>query len=63
LRIKSGSLSFEEVRTRALELDHVFQEAFATTTLPERPDYERVNRFLIHARRRIVDDAGTGQAL
>lgn len=62
LGIKSGGLSFEEVRTRALELDQLFQQAFAATRLPERPDYERVNRFLIHARRRMVDDPGTGQA-
>jgi hypothetical protein len=62
LRIKSGRLSFEEVRTRALELDQVFQEAFMATGLPERPDHERVNRFLIQARRRMVDDAATGQA-
>jgi uncharacterized protein len=60
LRIKGGSLLFEEVRTRALDLDQVFQQAFTTTTLPERPDYQRVNRFLIQARRRMVDDAGTG---
>jgi len=59
LRIKSGVLSFEEVRTRALELDQVFQQAFTATSLPERPDYERVNRFLIHARRRMVPDAAT----
>jgi hypothetical protein len=62
LRIKSGAFSFEDVRTRALELDQIFQQAFAATALPERPDYERVNRFLIRARRRMVDDAGTGQA-
>jgi len=62
LRIKGGGLSFEEVRTRALELDQVFQQAFATTALPERPDTERVNRFLIHARRRMVDEPGTRQA-
>lgn len=62
LGIKGGGLSFEEVRTRALELDQLFQQAFAATRLPERPDYERVNRFLIHARRRMVDDPGTGQA-
>jgi hypothetical protein len=62
LRIKGGGLLFEEVRTRALELDQVFQQAFTTTSLPERPDYERVNRFLLHARRRMVDDTGTGQA-
>lgn len=55
LRIKSGKLSFEEVRTRALELDHLFQEEFAATRLPERPDYERVNHFLVAARRRMVD--------
>jgi predicted nucleotidyltransferase len=60
LRIKSGALSFEDVRTRALEMDQVFQQAFAATTLPERPDYERVNRFLIRARRRMVDDVEPG---
>ncbi len=54
LRIRRGELTFEAVRTRALELDQVFQEAFASTQLPERPDYDRVNRFLIRARRRMV---------
>jgi predicted nucleotidyltransferase len=58
LRIKSGGLSFEEVRTQALELDRRFQEAFAATALPERPDYDRVNRFLVEARRRMVHDPG-----
>jgi len=62
LGIKGGGLSFEEVRTRALALDQVFQQAFAATSLPERPDYGRVNRFLIHARRRMVDDPGPGAA-
>lgn len=57
LRIKNGGLSFKEVRTRALELDQVFQQAFAATNLPERPDYEAVNHFLIRARRRMADDA------
>lgn len=51
LRIRNGALSFEDVRLRALALDQEFQQAFLTTTLPERPDLERVNRFLIHARR------------
>jgi uncharacterized protein len=61
LNIKSGALSFEEVRTRALELDQVFQQAFAATQLPERPDYDRVNRFLIKARRRMVDEPRPAQ--
>jgi uncharacterized protein len=54
LDIKGGSWPFEHVRLLALELNARFQEEFATTRLPERPDYDRVNRFLIDARRRRV---------
>ncbi len=60
LRIRAGTLSFAEVRTRALELDQLFQRAFADTRLPERPDTDRVNRFLIRARRRMVHDPEPG---
>jgi predicted nucleotidyltransferase len=52
LAIRHGKVPFEDVRKRALELDRHFQEAFAKTTLPEKPDTERVNMFLIGARRR-----------
>ncbi len=52
LAIRRGEVPFEAVEARALELDRVFQEAFATTKLPEKPDAERANRFLIAARRR-----------
>jgi hypothetical protein len=55
LAIKSGALTFEQARDRALELDREFQEAYRRTTLPERPDYQRVDEFLIWARRRRVD--------
>lgn len=51
LAIRAGTVPFESVRERALELDRVFRDAFERTTLPERPDTERVNRFLILARR------------
>ncbi|MCE9567233.1 MAG: nucleotidyltransferase domain-containing protein [Planctomycetes bacterium] len=54
LAIRRGQVAFEEVSKRALELDRVFQEAFTRTTLPEKPDTERANRFLIAARRRRV---------
>lgn len=54
LAIRTGEVAFEAVEARALELDRVFQEAFANTTLPEKPDTERANRFLIAARRRRV---------
>lgn len=54
LAIRAGAVPFEAVEARALELDRVFQEAFSGTKLPERPDTDRVNRFLIAARRRSV---------
>lgn len=54
LAIRAGKMSFDEVRGRALELDRQFQEAFTRTALPEKPDTDRVNRFLIAARRRMV---------
>jgi uncharacterized protein len=55
LAIKSGALSFEQAKARALELDRLFQEAYRQTALPEGPDYQRVDDFLIWARRRMVD--------
>jgi predicted nucleotidyltransferase len=55
LAIKAGTLSFAEARDRALALDRAFQEAYRHTTLPEQPDYERVDEFLFWARRRMVD--------
>jgi predicted nucleotidyltransferase len=55
LAIRSGALSFEEARARALDLDRQFQEAYRQTRLPEQPDYRRADEFLIWARRRMVD--------
>jgi hypothetical protein len=55
LAIKAGALSFEQARDRALELDRQFQEAYRNTTLPEQPDYRRVDEFLVWARGRMVD--------
>jgi predicted nucleotidyltransferase len=52
LAIRHGRVPFDAVQARALELDRQFQEAFVKTTLPEKPDSERANRFLIAARRR-----------
>jgi hypothetical protein len=62
LRIRGGTLTFDEVQRRALELDREFQAAFPATRLPDQPDYQRVNRFLVRARRRMVDVAGPGRA-
>jgi predicted nucleotidyltransferase len=55
LHIRNSGLGFEEVKLRALELDERFQQAFERTALPEQPDYDRVDDFLIRARRRMVD--------
>jgi uncharacterized protein len=55
LHIRNDGLPFEEVKRRALELDERFQRAFERTSLPEQPDYARVDDFLIRARRRMVD--------
>ena len=38
------------------ELLQEFDQAFAKTNLPERPDYEKANAFLIKARRSMVED-------
>jgi uncharacterized protein len=54
LAIKRGELPWEEVNAWRLELHRAFDAAFAATRLPERPDYDRVNAFLLHARRSMV---------
>lgn len=51
LAVKRGELTWAEVDAWRRELHRDFEAALATTTLPERPDYERVNSFLISARR------------
>lgn len=56
LNIRDGKLSFEEVRARAFALDREFQDAFAGTSLPEQPDFRRIDDFLIRARRSVVHD-------
>jgi predicted nucleotidyltransferase len=55
LEVRDGGLSFEEVKRRALALDERFQGAFERTTLPDQPDYDRVDAFLIRTRRKMVD--------
>lgn len=61
LAIKRGERSWDEVNSWRLDLHRQFDEAFRTTSLPERPDYDRVNAFLVRARRSAVTDSGTGE--
>lgn len=51
LAIRRGELSWDDVNARRLALHKEFDAALATTKLPERPDYERANAFLLQARR------------
>jgi uncharacterized protein len=37
-----------------LQLHKQFDEAFQQSRLPERPDYEKANNFLLKARRSVV---------
>jgi len=51
LAIKRGEVPWEETEKWRLALHVEFDKAFAQTKLPERPDYEKANAFLIKARR------------
>lgn len=50
LAVKRGEMPWEEVDAWRCELHDRFDRAFRHTSLPDRPDHERVNQFLIHAR-------------
>jgi hypothetical protein len=56
LAIRRGEVPWQEVEDWRLGLHHEFNAAFETTRLPERPDYERANAFLISARRRALSE-------
>ena len=55
LAIRNAQYSFEEVEQMATELNKRFADAFEETRLPEQPDFDAVDRFLIEARRSVVD--------
>jgi len=56
LAIKRGELAWEEVNVWRLALHKQFDRALEKTTLPERPDYDKANSFLVWARRTMVKD-------
>jgi predicted nucleotidyltransferase len=51
LAIRRGEVAWEEVEQWRLALHKELDGALRTTGLPEHPDYERANEFLIRARR------------
>lgn len=54
LAIRDGALGWEEVDAWRLSLHLEFDRAFERTTLPDRPDYDRANAFLVRVRRNMV---------
>lgn len=54
LAIRNQEMSWPEVDAWRLRLHQVFDRAFTNTHLPQRPDYEAANAFLLRARRTMV---------
>ena len=54
LAVKRGELPWSEVDDWRKQLHRDFESALAQTKLPERPDYEAANAFLIKARKTMV---------
>ena len=56
LAIRRGEVPWDDVENWRLSLHKEFNAAFETTKLPERPDYDRADVFLISARRRALSE-------
>ncbi len=54
LSIRHGDLPWAEIDQLRLSLHKEFDSALTHTSLPERPDYDRANAFLLKARRSMV---------
>jgi hypothetical protein len=54
LAVKRGEMPWPEVDLWRKELHSNFEHALSATKLPERPDYEGANRFLVKARREMA---------
>lgn len=50
LAVKRGEVPWSDVDAWRMELHRDFEQALAATKLPERPDYDAANRFLVRAR-------------
>ncbi|MGI8552097.1 MAG: nucleotidyltransferase domain-containing protein [Dehalococcoidia bacterium] len=57
LAIRRGETPWEEINGWRLDLHREFDDAYRHTRLPEHPDFERANRFLIRARESMVSSA------
>lgn len=49
LDVRNGRVAFEDVLAEADDLQHRLEDRLQNSQLPERPDYDRVNKFLAEA--------------
>lgn len=56
LAIKQGDMPWDETEKWRLSLHREFDKALEQTTLPERPDYENANAYLLKARRAALSE-------
>lgn len=56
LAIRSGNQDWDEINRWRLDLHRQFEQAFEQTKLPEKPNYEQANQFLIKARRLSLEE-------
>ncbi|MEW6307396.1 MAG: nucleotidyltransferase domain-containing protein [Verrucomicrobiota bacterium] len=57
LDVKRGEVPWPDVNAWRKELHRDFEQALAATKLPERPDYEAANGFLVKARREAAQNS------
>lgn len=56
LAIKRGEMPWADIDAWRQALQREFDASIQSSPLPERPDYQRVNTFLVDARKRMVDE-------
>jgi predicted nucleotidyltransferase len=59
LAIRDGLMPWDDVEAWRLKLHEEFDKAFQNTRLPDRPDYEKANAFLLRARHRAATATAT----
>lgn len=56
LAIRDGEVAWAEADAWRVELQREFEQACASTSLPESPDHVGINRFLVRARRLAIEE-------
>ncbi len=56
LGVKRGEMSWEDLQRHRQQMTQDFEAALDSTSLPNEPDFDQVDEFLIRARRSVIDD-------